>query len=237
MGGINSDTEYEKLVSGSISGLAQSVNLTTPNMGTVSVQITGTWSGTLILEASNDGFVTSATIDALAVSTSLFVSSISSNGMYLSSFNGYSEVRIKSSAWTSGTVDIASYGSDDSSVNSGKSTLVGATNGTKIGNTGDRLKSADGLRQGGVFGAVTLTTANTAYEAKVGGAKLANRRSLTVTAMDDMYWGYDNTVTTSNGTPLFKNQQIVFSIDSDSTFEIWLVASANSKTARVTESL
>jgi hypothetical protein len=97
--------------------------------------------------------------------------------------------------------------------------------------------TADGLSGGGVNGNLTLTTANTAYEAKVGVSRQAFRKSLTITALDDMYWGYSNAVTTANGTPLYKNQQIVFSIDpNDSSFQVWLVASANTKNARITES-
>lgn len=97
------------------------------------------------------------------------------------------------------------------------------------------FKTSDGLRNGGVYGNLALTTANTAYEAKVGGSRLTNRKSLTITASDDMFWGLDNSVTTSSGTPLYKNQSIEFSIDPDSTFQVWLVASGNSKNARVTE--
>lgn len=105
-----------------------------------------------------------------------------------------------------------------------------------VSTNGD-LGVADGLSSGGVFGVLTLTTGGTAYEAKVGASRAALRKSLTITALDDMYWGYANTVTTATGTPLFKNQQIVFSIDpNDANFQIWLVAAANSKTARITES-
>lgn len=96
---------------------------------------------------------------------------------------------------------------------------------------------ADGLSSGGVFGNLNLVTGGTAYEAKVGASRLSLRKSLTITALDDMYWGYSNAVTTLNGTPLYKNQQIVFSIDpNDSSFQVWLVASVNNKNARITES-
>lgn len=93
-----------------------------------------------------------------------------------------------------------------------------------------------GLGDNGVYGSLALTTANIAYEAKVGVSKLSNRKFLTITALDNIYWGYDNAVTTSTGTPLYKNQQILFSINPYGTFQVWLVASANSKTARITES-
>jgi hypothetical protein len=97
------------------------------------------------------------------------------------------------------------------------------------------LTVSDGIRNGGVYGNLALTTGGTTYEAKVGGSRLANRKLLSITALDDMYWGYDSSVTTSTGTPLVKNQQIIFSADPNSTFQVWLVASANSKNARITE--
>lgn len=98
------------------------------------------------------------------------------------------------------------------------------------------LSVSDGLRGGGLQGALTLTTANTTYEAKVGASRLTNRKSLTIFANNDMFWGYTNTVTTSTGTPLKKNEKIIFSIDPDSTFQVWLVSATNSSTARITES-
>ena len=131
---------------------------------------------------------------------------------------------------------------DISDINAAQSIkIIGSANdGTeqtpvKSSSNGD-LGVSDGLRQGGVQGALSLATGNTAYEAKVGVSKLSNRKILTITALDDMYWGYDDTVTTSNGTPLAKNQQIIFSIDPNSTFSVWLVASGNGKSARITES-
>lgn len=109
------------------------------------------------------------------------------------------------------------------------------TNAAQVTINGD-IKTADGLRNGGAFGNLNLVTANTPYEAKVGVSKLSSRKLLTVHALDDMYWGYSNAVTTSNGTPLFKNQSITFAIEPDSTFEVWLVSGANNKNARITES-
>ncbi len=109
------------------------------------------------------------------------------------------------------------------------------TNAVKVSSNQD-LSVSDGLKNGGVHGTLTLTTANTAYEAKVGGSRLSNRKSLVITAQDNMFWGYNNTVTISSGMPLLKNQVVIFDIDPDSTFQVWLVASANSKTAKIAES-
>lgn len=100
--------------------------------------------------------------------------------------------------------------------------------------TGD-IRSSDGLRNGGAFGVLTLTSANTAYEAKVGGSRLSHRKSLSIYADENMFLGYDNTVTALTGFPLFKHQTAVFSIEPDSTFQVWLVCESAGKTARILE--
>lgn len=99
------------------------------------------------------------------------------------------------------------------------------------------LSVADGLSQGGLTGELTLTLANTSYEAKVGVSRLSLRKNLMITALDDMFFGYSNSVTVATGMPLFKNQTIIFSIYPDSTFQIWLIASSAGKKARIAESL
>lgn len=109
------------------------------------------------------------------------------------------------------------------------------TNAVNASANGD-LTTVDGLRNGGVFGTLSIPTANTAVEAKVGGSRLVNRKSLVIIPQDDMFWGYDNTVTISNGMPIKKDQVLIFSIDANSTFQVWLVASANSKNAKIAES-
>lgn len=130
---------------------------------------------------------------------------------------------------------VANQGAPNTAANGWFQRITDGTDSAKVTTNSD-LSVSDGLRNGGVHGALTLTTGGTTYEAKVGGSRLANRKSMTITADDDMFWGYSNTVTTATGTPLKKNQQIVFSIDPDSTFQVWLVASSNNKTARITES-
>jgi len=130
---------------------------------------------------------------------------------------------------------VANQGASNTAANGWFEKITDGTDTVKV-TTNQDLSVSDGLRNGGTQGALTLTTGNTAYEAKVGVSRLTNRKSLIITANDDMYWGYDNTVTTSTGQFLAKNQQISFSIDPDSSFQVWLVASANSKSARIAES-
>lgn len=62
---------------------------------------------------------------------------------------------------------------------------------------------------------------------------LANRKVLTITPTDGIvYWGYTNGVTTSNGTPIFKNQ--TFTIAVNSNVHIYLIA-ASSVNCRISE--
>lgn len=98
-------------------------------------------------------------------------------------------------------------------------------------------KMVDGLRNGGVNGALTLTTAGTTYEAKVGASRLTNRKSLIITIQSaGVFWGYSSTVTTSTGQPTSNGQVLSFSIDPDSTFQIWLVCTTNNKVVIIAES-
>lgn len=99
------------------------------------------------------------------------------------------------------------------------------------------IKTVDGLRGGGVQGAVTSTTANVAIEAKVGASRLTNRKLLVITIMSTgVFYGFDNTVTVANGTPVANNQVLTFSIDADSTFQVWLVSASTNRAYRVLES-
>ena len=208
-----SDSQWQKHISGTITAAGQTVDLTSPNRATSIVEVVGTWVGTLVVEGSNDG-VTFYTVTSLNRATNSLTTAITASGAYDANTNGFQSLQIRASAWTSGTASISVYGSDAASLINTVGYVRGATDGSLVGNSLDRLKTADGLREGGTQGAL----------------------SLTITALDDMYWGYNNTVTTATGTPLYKNQQIVFAIDPDSTFQVWIVASANGKTARITES-
>lgn len=209
------------------------------NFGTAGVIITGIWSGTITFEGSLDG-VNYVTIFAQSLGTGLLITTTTSNGQFLVNNAGLRSIRVKMTAYTSGTADIIIQANAAIAINRSISTIAGGSNGALIGNIGDRLKtspSSHGLKSGGAQGEITLTTANTSYEAKVGANRLPDRKILTVTALDDMYWGYDNTVSSTNGTPLYKNQTVIFEIDPEDTdFQVWLVASSNSKNARITES-
>lgn len=115
-------TEFQKPISSTINANNQSVDLTNPNASLQTIQLSGTWVGTLVIEASNDG-VTYLSLPIYNESTKALVSSMTTNGFYSSSTNGFQFFRIRSSAWTSGTVNFTVYGSDAASNIQGSFTL------------------------------------------------------------------------------------------------------------------
>ena len=132
---------------------------------------------------------------------------------------------------------VANQGAPNTLANAWPSKITDGTN-TAAVSTNHDVGVSDGLHGSGVYGNLALTTANTAYEVKVGGSRLTGRKSLTIMPIDaDMYWGYSSSVTTSNGTPIFRNQFQEFSLDAnDATVQVWLVCATASKNARITES-
>lgn len=245
--GVQNDSGYDVAITGSLAALNSQLELDPIQKDSHLVVISGTWVGTISFQISADGvsWITATTIN---LATGGVVSTTTANGNFVMVTAGCKVARVVMTAYTSGSALVTSEGSSFSQYittiqgppsttsNAWPTKITDGSDTATVSSTGD-LAVSDGLSNGGVHGALTLTIGGTAYEAKVGASRLANRKNLTITALDDMYWGYDNTVTTATGTPLFKNQSIIFDIDADSTFQVWLVASANNKNARITESV
>lgn len=255
---IDIDNTYDVSISGNITALNGAVELDALQKDSQLVRVAGTWIATVSFQLTTDG---TNWFPALAVnlSTGEVVSSTTVNGNFVILSAGCKSVRAIATLFTSGTVNIAVEGSTSSQYYGAISTnaasfLATSTQGpaNTIANawpvkitdgsdqavvtaTGD-LTVSDGLSNGGVFGNLLMATANTAYEAKVGVSRLTNRKSLMITALDNMFWGYANTVTTANGMPLYKNQSVIFNIDADSSFQVWLVSATSSANARIAES-
>jgi hypothetical protein len=98
----------------------------------------------------------------------------------------------------------------------------------------DQSAVADIVNSSGVNTAITVGTS--AVEAKVGASILTGRKCLTVfnSGTATIYYGFSNGVTTSNGTPIFKNQQVTFSIGD--IVSVWLIAATSGHNIRITES-
>jgi len=132
--------QVENTGSGTISALNGAVTVTIPTSSTVAVNITGTWVATLSFEASTDG-TNFFTVLATPAAGGLAVSTTTANGAFVSGAGGYLTFRVRASAYTSGTATV-SYNADSTPnvQSSGTVQIKGATDGTLIGNTGDRLK-------------------------------------------------------------------------------------------------
>lgn len=136
---------------------------------------------------------------------------------------------------TSADVVTANQGTANTAANAWPTKITDGTDIALVTTSGEQ-RVVDGLNNGGVYGTVSLPTANTAVEMKVGGARLANRKFLQIYCNNNgLFWGLDNSVTTSNGTPLVNQQVISFAINPDSSFQVWLVGSTNTKSVQVTE--
>lgn len=114
-----------------------------------------------------------------------------------------------------------------------------AGDGTDLQNVSSNgeAKVIDGLRNGGVHGALASTTASVAVEAKVGASRLTNRKLLVITVLSTgVFYGLDNTVTVLTGTPVMNNQTLTFTIDPDSSFQVWLISASTNRAYRIIES-
>jgi hypothetical protein len=85
------------------------------------------------------------------------------------------------------------------------------------------LRVADIINTAGQYRAQSVTT--TAAEALGAATILANRKSLTITPTNGtVYWGFSNAVTTTTGSPIFKNQSMSFAIGAN--LHIYVIAAA-----------
>lgn len=100
--------------------------------------------------------------------------------------------------------------------------------------TSNPLPSSDVSNGGGVEGFVTIGTTPT--ELKVGASALPGRISLTLlnnSETDDIFWGYDVSVSPTNGTPVFPQQFLEWSVGVGT--KVFVVAAVAGVNGRCTE--
>jgi len=107
------------------------------NIEAVGIVLTGTWTGTITFQGSMDG-TNFINMFAMNLSSGLYLSSTTTNGSFLVNTAGFQIIRIKMTSYTSGTATCEAFTSS-SLFKMSLSTLVG-TDGTTIGNSGDRIK-------------------------------------------------------------------------------------------------
>lgn len=125
--------------SGTIVALNGTVQAKLSAAATAVFAISGTWSGTLIFEATVDG-TTFFTVGAVSLPANTYSPLITSNGNFGIAVGGLSSIRLRASLFTSGTVTVNWNSDSFVNPNLAVNQLIGATDATPVGNTLDRLK-------------------------------------------------------------------------------------------------
>lgn len=199
----------------------------------VVVQATGAWTGTLQVEISLDSGTTWSPTPLNQDGTDYVLNAYSGNFTGRANVAAYTNFRLRAiTAWT-GTATIKV-------IESVNPTTVYIANAMRLTDAGgspaditanNDLQVADIVDTAGQYRAQSVTTS--AAEALGAGSILANRKSLTITPTNGtIYWGYSNAVTTSSGTPIFKNQTVAFAVGS--SVHIYVIAGSTTD-CRITE--
>lgn len=110
--------------SGSISGGGGAVTMDLNGRSGLSFQITGTWSGTIVFEASVDGSTYTDSF-AFGFGSQAIASSTTANGAWTAAVPGFKKWRVRGTSWSSGTATVTAYGSAGAAA-LGYSVLAGA---------------------------------------------------------------------------------------------------------------
>jgi hypothetical protein len=116
---------------GTISALNGQILFQVSDQASLSVDITGTWVGTLVTEYTIDGFTWHADT-VLNGTTGAFASSFTSNAVITTSVGSYRLYRIRASAWTSGSAVVAYNGGRNPGVIETQAKITDATGGGPV---------------------------------------------------------------------------------------------------------
>lgn len=214
---------------GNITAISQNIALALAGQSGASVQVTGTWVGTLQFEGTTDG-TTWVAINAVSSSTSSPQPTTTANGLYRLTPGGLTSFRVTSTAWTSGTAVItmkAGIGVGGTFVNQNLPVVALKDKGRNISNlfmvapiittTAEVMQSLTGYKSGA---AVTAT----ATPAVVTTAKTYRITQITITYFNVAAVGSARFTLRANtagvgviGSPLVWNTQVGISGDGTST--------------------
>jgi hypothetical protein len=199
-------TNYDVLASGELTAAEATVELNAAGLGTVGLGISGTWVGTIVAEVTVGDSVWD-TMPLIDQFTGAATASTTGNGNWVLGVGGALTLRIRASAWTSGTATVFLEGS---SVGSG----VMLTRSIPTG--------------GNLIGSV-LGAAGENHIGQVGGEGTTISLTPTVTAgaytANDAVGGlltFANAARVSGGGGLIKNVIILDDAGQDAALELWL---------------
>lgn len=131
------DSSFQNAIPGSFTATAQSLDITSSNGSTQLIQVSGTWTGSLLVQGSNDD-INFFTVFALNEVDKKLSTSITVNGAYSANTTGFQYFRLRSNGTWTGTANVIVYGSDSSSLIQTQSVLRDVL-GNPIGSTNNRL--------------------------------------------------------------------------------------------------
>lgn len=91
---------------GSFTANAQSVAVNSAGAYTVIIQLLGTWVGTLAFEQTLDSGATWSAVQGVPPNGGAVVTGATANGQWVINSGGFQQIRVRSTAWTSGTATV-----------------------------------------------------------------------------------------------------------------------------------
>ena len=104
---IGSNSATDQTSTGTISALNGSIVVSTSGIATVNCNVTGTWVGTIVAQGTTDGTNWQTLPLYNVVSGYAPIDSFTANGLYYIASGGFKQIRFYSTAWTSGTANLA----------------------------------------------------------------------------------------------------------------------------------
>lgn len=203
--------QVEMSGSGTTGVLNGAVTVACPAAATLIFVLSGTWAGTQSFEGTADGSVYFPVTAALIPSTASSVST-TVNNVYAIAVGGLAAFRVRTSAYTSGTATVTWNMDTSPNRTLSPAPLLGATDGSVIGNVADSLKTtvtSSALPSGAATEATLVTRATEATLAtRASEATLATRASeatLATRLADATFTARINTLgqkTAANSTPV-----------------------------------
>lgn len=167
---------------------AQVVASPLDNFGTAGVIITGAWVGTISFQGSLDG-INFVNILAHNLTTNVLTSTTTANGQFIINTSGMRSVRARLTAYTSGTASVVIQGNAATAFSRSLATISGSSDGTTIGNVGDRLKVDASVVLAG--GATQSYTSKLRYDdMNTSTGTLARGASVTIASGWNKVYGY-----------------------------------------------
>jgi hypothetical protein len=150
-------TDLDKTITGTITALNGTVVIAANGTSSVNASVSGTWVGTLVMEGqSGDGIW--YTLAVGNPNGGLNISSFTTNNLYTVGSGGFTQVRIRASAYTSGTVNVTMDASSGSA-----QTLAVDANGNQqiVGNVASgTADSGNGVKTSAVYNSTLPTFTN-----------------------------------------------------------------------------